>query len=288
MLRTCVCKNFREIEKIVNSLGKNIVLAFDFDGVLAKDGWNSPVMRLIRVCVKNPQKLTEKYEVLAKRFEDLRNEYPNDQLLITELIEKLKETRYTSVSADHKLKMIYHRLNNFMINRPILTDELAPEVLHRLNENGISFFSLSANYDACSFIRPDQFRILGLSSYFSKPFLEKGGSTPRSPYFLVIDCNTVLTSKVIPREFHGKNPVTPELFWKNPGKYYAYFDKNCVNFSKGTVFKQLILDKVIPQKPKHLVFVDDSQKNVEKVGNACLGLGIDFHGVLYQGRDRLS
>jgi hypothetical protein len=294
MLRTRVCGNFREIEKIVHSLGKNVVLALDFDGVLAKDKWNSHAMKQVRFCRENSGKLIKDYENLTERLKDLRTEYSNDPLLLTELIEALKGIRCTSALVNYRLKKIYHLLNNFTINQLELTDKSIPEVLRGFNKSGIPFFSVTADYDACALIRPDQLRTLGLSPYFSKPFLVKGVSTPKSPYSLAIDCNTVFTSKVIPCKipegtpkgapcrFHGKNPVSPSVFGKNPGKFYAYFDRNCVNFSKGTVFKHLILDEVIPQKPKHLVFVDDNQKNVEEVGNACLESEIDFHGVLFR------
>jgi hypothetical protein len=296
MLRVSACRSFREIGEIAHLFGKNVIIVLDFDGVLMKDGWNSHALTLARGCASLSRDLAEKYRRLGKELRKFENKYPNlnDPSFFTEISSDLSRICQTLVPVNQRSKKIYHRVNNFETNRIELTDPSIPEVLCEFNKSGIPFFSLSANYDACSRVRSDQFDKLGLTSCFSKTFLVKGASTPVSPYSLAIGCNTVLTAKVLrrnipegtpedaPCRFHGENPISPQIFWKNPGRYYAYFEKNCVSFSKGSTLKQLIFDRVIPQKPKRLVFVDDSKKNVEEVGNACLELGIIFHGIHFR------
>jgi FMN phosphatase YigB (HAD superfamily) len=293
MLRTLKCEDFQQIGKLSLSLGIGTAITFDFDGVLMKNKWNSPPVELTRECLKDSIKLAEKYQKLNEILGKLADTCPSqdDRTALDKIAQNQAGVQRALGQSSRELQELYHRVNNFTTNQAVLADSSIPEVLHTLRENSIPFFCLTSNYDACSLIRLDQFRRLNLSSYFETPFL-LSGTSPVSPYyFLRPECNTVFTSittqgavpedapEDAPCRFHGRNQISPLIFSKNPGKYYAYFSKNSTTFSKGTVLERLIADGVVPRKPKHIVFVDDIEENVREVGKICLKLGIDFYGV---------
>jgi hypothetical protein len=293
MVRISKCKNFLEIEKITRSLCGNVVVAFDFDGVLMKNVWDSPLLNRFQDSRKISESSIKKHQRLAEELkkEAAKYQISNGQSGLAGIVPDLEKICHASIQINYKLQEAYHKFANFVNNQVILADPSIPETLYKLNRNNIPFFCLTANYDACSLVRLNQFDLLKLTAYFRKPFLLKGASTSESAYFLRTDFNTVFTSKIIRREipvgtpenapcvYHGGNQISPVVFSKNPEIYYTYFSKNCTSLSKGDVLEQLIADGVFPYRLEHLVLVDDMRKNLEKFGNACRKLGINFWGI---------
>jgi hypothetical protein len=301
MSRISQCRDFREIGSIVHSLSSNVVVIFNYGGVLKTSIWSPPAPELIRDARSFFLKLVKNCEILRKELEKLTGEYQNPKALsdLAEITQDLIKIFRTSTTTNQELLEIHQRLANLANNQVILADESIPEVLRDLNESNIPFFCLTTSYDACSLVRLEEFHKLKIAQFFSKPFLLPGKSTPESPYFLRTDFNIVFTSRVVPRKipegtpenaprrFCRENPISPLVLSSNPELYYSYFCNNYRSLSKRNTLRQLIADGVIPQKPKFLIFIDDDWENVETFRNACMLLKINFWGIHFIGSENL-